>query len=663
MKKIFTLFFAFAFTLGLFSQTYFSQNFNASSSFPLGWVRWNVDNKTVAPQVSSDYGLNFGANAWIIAGTGNRFAVSTSYYTAAGASDDWMVSPPISLPANATQALLSFAAISGDGDYPESYELRLSLTDSLPSSFNTVLYANTEENAGANERGIFLGDYAGQTFRLAWRNISEDKLFFIVDDILIKESKQSDLAVLNTNLYRHNDLGTIGTPTGIIKNYGIDTVKNFTLNYQVNNLATVSENITGISLPPYSIYSYTASTPFSTTTAGEYGFKVWASNINSFPIDSNSANDTVKKTTFFYTTTAKKKVVMEEFTGAWCGYCPEGHTVMADLMESDPNLIGISVHSRNGGGSSADKMEIPEGDSIVGAFASGFPSATFDRLYIFDNPDGAFSVPDWYDALDVRKDWATPANVSFENFIYDSTIRQVTVDVKADFLVNMKSKFGMNLMFVEDSVIGTGAGYNQRNYFCSGCGADDANSPFYNSANSIANYPHNNVLRKSLAGTWGSRGVLPDSVVSGGSYTQSFSYVLPASWKAKNVRIVGVLQEYTSSTLIREILNAEQAWLIPGEEEQPNSVAEAKDKFAGINLFPNPASDVMNLQFDLLEAGTVTANVVSVLGENLKEVFNGGLNTGVHSISYNTNALPAGTYFLKLQTNNSFIVKTFAVVR
>jgi hypothetical protein len=172
------------------------------------------------------------------------------------------------------------------------------------------------------------------------------------------------------------------------------------------------------------------------------------------------------------------------------------------------------------------------------------------------------------------------------------------------------------------------------------------------------------LLRKSLAGTWGSRGVLPDSAVSGGTYTQSFSYVLPPSWNVNHVRIVGVLQEYTSSTLVREILNAEQAWIIGYEEPvEPNSITEATDKFAGVSLFPNPTLDKMNVQFDLLEAGVVKATIVSVLGENVKEVYSGGLNTGVHSIAYNTSNLPAGTYFLKLQTNNSFSVKQFAVVR
>ncbi len=664
MKKIFTLFSAFLFALNLFSQTYFSENFNASSNLPAGWVQWNEDSLVVSPQVAANYGLTFGNKAWIITGTTNRFAVSTSYYDPAGQSDDWLVSKPIILPPSATQALLSYAALSANGNYLESYELRLSTTDSLPSSFTTVLYSNGATSAGYNENGVFLGNYAGDTIRLAWRNVSNDQLILILDDITIKAAKKSDLAVLNTDLYRHNDLGTTGTPKGIIQNFGIDTVKNFKLNYQVNNLPVVSQNITGVNITPYNTYDYTAATSFSTGIAGEYKFKVWASDINAFPIDSNSVNDTVKKTTFFYSTTAKKKVVMEEFTGAWCGYCPDGHTAMADLMASEPDVIGISVHSRNGGGSTADKMEIPEGDSIVSSFASGFPSATFDRLYFFDNPDGGFSPDEWAAIFTERKDWATPANVSFQNFMYDSVSRQVTVDVKADFLIDINSKFGMNLMFVEDSVIGTGAGYNQRNYFCAGCGAEDVNSLFYSSPSSIPNYPHNNLLRKSLAGTWGSRGVVPDSAISGGTYTQSFSYVLPSAWNANHVRIVGVLQEYTSSTLVREILNAEQAWIIGYEEPvEPNSITEATDKFAGVSLFPNPASDKMNVQFDLLEAGVVKATIVSVLGENVKEVYSGGLNTGVHSIAYNTSNLPAGTYFLKLQTNNSFSVKQFAVVR
>lgn len=48
-----------------------------------------------------------------------------------------------------------------------------------------------------------------------------------------------------------------------------------------------------------------------------------------------------------------KKVVLEEFTGEWCGWCPEGAKIMEDNIAANPGkVVGIAVHD-------GDPMEIP----------------------------------------------------------------------------------------------------------------------------------------------------------------------------------------------------------------------------------------------------------------------------------------------------------------
>ena len=42
-----------------------------------------------------------------------------------------------------------------------------------------------------------------------------------------------------------------------------------------------------------------------------------------------------------------KKVLFEEFTGTGCGNCPEGHYIMDGLLDTYPNVIGISLHTYN----------------------------------------------------------------------------------------------------------------------------------------------------------------------------------------------------------------------------------------------------------------------------------------------------------------------------
>jgi thiol-disulfide isomerase/thioredoxin len=70
-----------------------------------------------------------------------------------------------------------------------------------------------------------------------------------------------------------------------------------------------------------------------------------------------------------------KKVVLEEFTGEWCGWCPEGAEVMKQNLIANPNtVIGIAVHD-------GDPMEIPSFNSWINTLTNntGFPGGSIDR--------------------------------------------------------------------------------------------------------------------------------------------------------------------------------------------------------------------------------------------------------------------------------------------
>ncbi|MEZ5045415.1 MAG: Omp28-related outer membrane protein [Chitinophagaceae bacterium] len=70
-----------------------------------------------------------------------------------------------------------------------------------------------------------------------------------------------------------------------------------------------------------------------------------------------------------------KKVVLEEFTGEWCGWCPEGAKVMEDNVAANPGrVVGIAVHD-------GDPMEIPSFNTWIKGLTgvSGYPNGSVDR--------------------------------------------------------------------------------------------------------------------------------------------------------------------------------------------------------------------------------------------------------------------------------------------
>jgi len=69
-----------------------------------------------------------------------------------------------------------------------------------------------------------------------------------------------------------------------------------------------------------------------------------------------------------------KNVLLEQHTGAWCGWCVDGTVVMDEILELyGDQVTGVKIHG-------GDDMEIPE-QSVIGRALglSGYPSGTIDR--------------------------------------------------------------------------------------------------------------------------------------------------------------------------------------------------------------------------------------------------------------------------------------------
>jgi hypothetical protein len=51
--------------------------------------------------------------------------------------------------------------------------------------------------------------------------------------------------------------------------------------------------------------------------------------------------------TFVPTTVQKKAIVLEEYTGIYCGYCPDGHKRAAAIKAANPSAVIIAIHAGN----------------------------------------------------------------------------------------------------------------------------------------------------------------------------------------------------------------------------------------------------------------------------------------------------------------------------
>lgn len=153
-------------------------------TFVPGWTLADVDGRVAADQV------DFVTAAWVVGAftdmDGNNAAYSTSYYTPAGASDDWMISPQIT-PSATSQ--LSWVARAPDEDFPDGYEVRVSTLTADPDDFmiEPVLFTVAGEEPDYTAHMVDLSAYDGVPIYLAWRNTSNDQFLLLVDNIQVTE--------------------------------------------------------------------------------------------------------------------------------------------------------------------------------------------------------------------------------------------------------------------------------------------------------------------------------------------------------------------------------------------------------------------------------------------------------------------------------------------
>ncbi|RLZ10764.1 T9SS-dependent choice-of-anchor J family protein [Faecalibacter macacae] len=175
---------------------YFTENFDGNGPGIGAWTTLDLDGLIVAPNV------NFITNGWNVIdldGENGRFggpagdhaAASTSWYSPAGSSNDWLITPLINL-TGSTSPILKYSAKSQDPEYLDGYVLKVAPNGgNTVSDFTDTLFTTNGETASEGkpwtERVFSLVQYAGQSIRIAWVNNSNDKFMLLVDDISVEE--------------------------------------------------------------------------------------------------------------------------------------------------------------------------------------------------------------------------------------------------------------------------------------------------------------------------------------------------------------------------------------------------------------------------------------------------------------------------------------------
>jgi hypothetical protein len=233
------------------------------------------------------------------------------------------------------------------------------------------------------------------------------------------------------------------------------------------------------------------------------------------------------------TTPQNKKAVLEEFTGIYCGYCPDGHSRANAIYNADPtHVVLINIHSGGYANVAVGEPDLKSTmgnaiDGMSGMSIQGYPAGAMNRTNFGSASLSQYTVSPygmaqnrgtWNSTANTMKSQAAYCNIAVEGSV-DAVTRVLTYTAQVYYTANSPvTTNSLTVMLLEDKIFGP-----QHNY----------GSPTpYNAANYNADgsYNHNHVLRKGL--TAGNFGITIPVTTAGTTFTTSGTYTIPLTYGA-----------------------------------------------------------------------------------------------------------------------------------
>jgi len=532
---------------------------------------------------------------------------------------------------------------------------------------------------------------------------------------------KNDAAVINPFVATNNTLYRRTVPTfvvgdntisitGVISNHASVPMTSVTVNYNVDGGAVQTQKLSGLSIPNNGgTLAFSHNSQYTAANAGFHNIKIWLSGVN----DSFSEVETYDTTTeqIFVINGGTNNLLIQPLlecsTGAWCGFCPNGHISMKNEQTNYPDVIGIDYHWDDlmATTTSIDISNTP-------SFNNGFPSIMVNRilfpsvapyLAVANSSPNDNATLDQIVAQVSNNISSIPVSLDILTKSWNPATREISFTVTGKFADYAGGDIRLNAFIVEDSLRGpdiesieqgaTGAqeGWDQHNYYSStesGNGVATSASDLWTEPQYMIGYVHNNVARQALTGDWGI--TLPgydgtnQVITPNTTFSKTFTTTLPAQVnvdysktvktpdatafhstfsgygynKPESIRLVAFISNYNANDpTYGEVLNACQQPLLGWSA----GIATYNANVDKISLYPNPASNSANVEYTLAKATDLTIEVYNVMGQKVQTVLSGNQVAGKHNLTIDASNMSNGLYFVSFISNGAKTTKQLMI--
>jgi hypothetical protein len=507
---------------------------------------------------------------------------------------------------------------------------------------------------------------------------------FNLDDFIVYQfhyGSQSafDLAFKDLKVEKVYPFNSVVNFKGKMSNWGKNVVNSYTVNYSINAGDTISYLIDQLNLMPNGEGNMSFNHPIS-WLSGALGslndVNIWLSDPNN-GIDGVADNSHFRKTVLRNNNTnlADRNILVEEGTGAWCGYCPGANLIINSAYKQyGRRVIPISYHFD-------DSMGTDDGNLFLSQYINSYPDAIIDRKILLGSNNT------WLAEMTSRINIKAPVEVSIQNKVFNPQSRVISYRVRVKFVDYWYGVLRIGSAVTEDKVRGMANPFiwSQNNYYSKNNPSGPAGGishPLYNESVVVDGYWHQHVQKANPSGVWGISNLIPQLVAPNSEYFADFSYTLPAasfvSYNSDynsefcstidaigqnegihipaNINLIGFVEEYDENDVFnRPIINAASAplWDLLSVRQE-NVMAET------ISLYPNPSNGICNIKLKLGSASPIKIEVYNVNGQLLQSSFH-GCEIGINNIVLDTLNLNPGLYALKMVLNGKVLLRNIVI--
>ena len=219
-------------------------------------------------------------------------------------------------------------------------------------------------------------------------------------------------------------------------------------------------------------------------------------------------------------------VLLEEFTGKGCTNCPKGSREIENLLTQFPdNLVAISIHA----GFFANPQFFPlgtydfrteEGEFLFDYLGPnlGYPAGVVDRIAV--NGDMQIGRNQWASAItsEIQIPPAIELSIVKE---YDPATRSLHITVNGIGKEDVANEIRLSVSLIESGIIDA---------------QDDLEA-----GGIVPDYVHRHVLRDMLTPATGAP--VTSSIITGQTFSNSFTYTIPQEWVAESMEIIAFVTE------------------------------------------------------------------------------------------------------------------------